>query len=110
MFRPPPLLPGDKVALVSPSGIIENSYIENAIQILRSWGLNPVVGKHVLSQCGYFAGNDEERAEDMQKALDDEDVRAIFCTRGGYGSLRIVEKLDYSKFQGTLKWLVGNHK
>lgn len=107
MFRPPYLQAGDKVALVSPAGIIEPEYIENAIQVLRSWDLNPVAGKHATSRHGYFAGTDDERLEDMQWALDDEDIRAIFCTRGGYGSIRIVEQLDYSMFQGNPKWLVG---
>ncbi len=107
MLRPPYLQPGDSVALISPAGIIESEPIEYAANLLRSWGLNPIVGKHATLQCGYFAGTDEQRAEDMQRAMDDEEIRAIFCTRGGYGSLRIVEKLDYSKFQGDPKWLIG---
>jgi len=107
MFRPPYLQRGNKVALVSPAGALGNEYIRDAVSLLRSWELEPVVGPHALSVCGYFAGSDEERMEDMQWALDDADIRAIFCNRGGYGSLRIVEKLDYSQFQGSPKWLVG---
>lgn len=107
MFSPPFLQPGDKIALVSPAGIIEPRYIEDAIQVLRSWNLIPVPGKHAASQHGYFAGTDDERIEDMQWALNAEDIRAIFCTRGGYGCIRIVEKLDYSIFQGNPKWLIG---
>lgn len=107
MFRPPYLQPGDKVALVSPAGVIDISYIRNAIAVLRSWELDPIVGQHVTANYGYFAGTDEQRIQDMQWAMDDENIRAIFCTRGGYGSLRIVEKLDYSIFQGSPKWLVG---
>lgn len=107
MYRPPFLQPGDKVALVSPAGAIEESYIHDAVEILRTWDLYPIVGPHATSRFGYFAGTDEQRMQDMQWALDDEDIRAIFCTRGGYGSMRIVEKLDYSAFQGSPKWLVG---
>lgn len=107
MFRPAYLQPGDQVALVSPAGSIEPRYIENAVNILRSWELIPVVGKHATAQCGYFAGTDDERLEDMQWALDNESIQAIFCTRGGYGCMRIVEKLDYSIFQGNPKWLIG---
>lgn len=107
MFRPPYLQTGDKVALVSPAGAIESGYIRDAVHLLRSWGLDPVVAPHALSSSGYFAGTDEERAQDMQWALDDESIRAIFCNRGGHGSLRIVEQLDYSQFQGSPKWLVG---
>jgi len=107
MYRPPFLHPGDKVALVSPAGAIEESYIHEAITLLRNWELIPVPGPHSGASYGYFAGNDEERLHDMQWALDDEEIRAVFCTRGGYGSMRIVEKLDYSAFQGSPKWLVG---
>lgn len=107
MFRPPYLQSGDKVALVSPAGAIDCIYIEQAVNILRSWDLQPVVGENALAVHGYFAGNDEQRIHDMQWAMDDEDIRAIFCTRGGYGSMRIVEQLDYSIFQGNPKWLVG---
>lgn len=107
MFRPPFLQSGDKVALVSPAGAIDISFIAEAADLLRSWELQPIVGAHATATHGYFAGTDAQRAEDMQWALDEEDIRAIFCTRGGYGSLRIVEQLDYSLFQGAPKWLVG---
>ena len=107
MFRPPYLQSGDKVALVSPAGIIDPLSIHDAVEVLRSWELNPIVGPNAAATYGYFAGRDEQRLQDMQWALDDEDIRAIFCTRGGYGSLRIVEQLDYSIFQGSPKWLIG---
>lgn len=107
MFRPPYLQAGDKVALVSPAGAIDPGYISSAAELLRSWELNPIVGQYACETYGYFAGTDEQRIQDMQWALDNEDIRAIFCTRGGYGSLRIVEQLDYSLFQGAPKWLIG---
>ena len=107
MFRPPYLQSGDKVALVSPAGIIDPLSIHDAVEVLRSWELNPIVGPNAAATYGYFAGRDEQRLQDMQWALDDEEIRAIFCTRGGYGSLRIVEQLDYSIFQGSPKWLIG---
>jgi len=107
MFRPPYLQPGDQVALVSPAGSIDSSYIAAAADLLRSWDLCPVIGPHATAVHGYFAGTDEQRMEDMQWAMDTEDIRAIFCTRGGYGSMRIVEQLDYSIFQGSPKWLIG---
>ncbi len=107
MLRPSYLQPGDKIALISPAGIISPEVINHASELLHSWDLIPVVGKHATSQYGYFAGTDQERLEDLQWALDAEEVRAIFCTRGGYGCMRIVEKADYSCFQGNPKWLVG---
>lgn len=85
MFRPPYLQSGDKVALVSPAGIIDPLSIHDAVEVLRSWELNPIVGPNAAATYGYFAGRDEQRLQDMQWALDDEDIRAIFCTRGGYG-------------------------
>lgn len=107
MLKPPFLQPGDKVALVSPAGNVAAASIEPSVKIIEDWGLCPVVGKNALSKYGYFAGTDEQRLEDMQWALDSEEIQAIFCTRGGYGCMRIAEELDYSMFQGNPKWLVG---
>lgn len=107
MFRPSYLQTGDKVALISPAGNIDPQYVEDAMQLLSSWGLLPIKGKHVTAKSNYFAGTDAERKEDVQWALDDEDIRAVFCSRGGYGSMRIVEQIDYSIFQGNPKWLIG---
>ncbi len=107
MLRPPYLQSGDKITLISPAGIIDPEYIEYAEKILDSWGLIPVRGKNIFKRHGYFAGTDAERLTDFQHAMDDEDSKAIFCTRGGYGCMRIVEQADYSVFQGNPKWLVG---
>lgn len=107
MLRPPSLQAGDKVALVSPAGSIAPEYIEHARNLLESWGLEAVIGKHALKRTGDFAGTDTERLEDLQWAMDSDDIRAIFCTRGGYGSMRIIEEADYSIFQGNPKWVIG---
>lgn len=107
MLRPPHLLAGDKVALISPAGGIDPSVVTNGEQVLRSWGLEPVAGSHATCHCGYFAGSDADRLADLQWALDNEEIRAIICTRGGYGTIRIVEQADYSVFQGNPKWVVG---
>ncbi|HOS83695.1 MAG TPA: LD-carboxypeptidase [Bacteroidales bacterium] len=98
---------GDTVAIVSPSGPINKSYIDSATAILKSWGLTVLVGTHACSSYGVFAGTDEQRATDFQEALDNPNVRAVFCSRGGYGAIRIVEQLDYSKFLQSPKWIVG---
>ena len=107
MYRPSFLQKGDKVALVSPAGAVEREIVEAAATELHSWGLLPLIGPHAWSKDRYFAGNDDERRSDMQAALDDEEIRAVFCTRGGYGCIRIVEKIDYSLFQGSPKWVIG---
>ena len=79
MFRQPYLQSGDKVALVSPAGIIDPLSIHDAVEVLRSWKLNPIVGPNAAATYGYFAGRDEQRLQDMQWALDDEDIRAVYA-------------------------------
>lgn len=107
--QPPYLKVGDTVAIVAPSGALINKEekINQAISLLKSWGLHVIVGKHVFNINNHFAGTDDERCEDYQKALDDPTVSAILCARGGYGTVRILDKLDYSKFRKHPKWLIG---
>ena len=109
LIHPPYLKAGDTVAIISPAGILQNKEdkIKQATDLLESWGLHVVVGKNVFNQNYQFAGTDEERAEDMQKALDDPTISAIWCSRGGYGSVRILDRLDYTKFKKKPKWLIG---
>lgn len=103
MLRPIYLQPGDKVALISPSGVATKEQLDAACSLLTSWELEPVPGQHVLSRHGRLAGTDEERLHDLQTALDAEDIRAIWCMVGDYGMLRIVQEADYSIFQGNPK-------
>lgn len=107
--QPPYLQSGDTVAIVAPSGILKNrtGEIERAKTLLKSWGLHAVVGKHVFNQGHHFAGTDDERCEDFQDALDNPKISAIWCARGGYGAVRILDKLDYSKFKMNPKWIIG---
>ncbi len=100
---------GDTVAIVAPSGILKNriAEIERAKSLLKSWGLHAVVGDHVFNQGRHFAGTDDERCEDFQNALDNPKISAIWCARGGYGAVRILDKLDYSKFKVNPKWIIG---
>ena len=109
LVQPPHLKAGDTVAIVAPSGILNgrSEEIERAKALLKSWNLNVVVGKHVFKQNNHFAGTDDERCEDFQNALDDPKIKAIWCARGGYGTVRILDKLDYSKFKDHPKWLIG---
>ncbi|MCB0445536.1 MAG: LD-carboxypeptidase, partial [Gelidibacter sp.] len=90
-------------------GVLKNktSQVQRSKALLESWGLHVVIGKHVFSQHGHFAGSDDERCEDMQKALDDPKIKAIWAARGGYGTVRILDKLDYTKFKQHPKWIVG---
>lgn len=109
MARPSYLKAGDTVAIVAPSGVLRNreSDIREAEALLASWGLKVVIGKNVFKQNGHFAGTDSERAEDFQNALDNRQIKAIWCARGGYGAVRILDRLDYHKFQQNPKWLLG---
>lgn len=109
LIQPPYLKAGDTVAIVAPSGVLKNrnKEVERSKAILESWGLKVVIGKHVFSKHGHFAGTDEERCEDVQKALDDPSIKAIWAARGGYGTVRIIDKLDYTKFKNKPKWIIG---
>lgn len=109
LIPPPYLKKGDTVAIVAPSGILKNRFteIDNAKALLKSWGLHTLVGKHIFKNGNHFAGTDAQRCEDFQSALDNPNVKAIWCARGGYGSVRILDKLDYTKFKEHPKWLIG---
>ncbi|MFD2542695.1 LD-carboxypeptidase [Lacinutrix gracilariae] len=109
LIQPDYLKAGDTVAIVAPSGILKNrnSEVEQAVNLLKSWNLNVVVGDHVFSKDNHFAGTDAERCEDFQKALDDPTISAVWSARGGYGTVRILDKLDYTKFKQNPKWIIG---
>lgn len=109
LIQPPYLKAGDTVAIVAPSGILKNKLeaINQARTLLKSWGLHTVVGKNVFNKANHFAGTDDERCEDFQRALDDPTISAILCARGGYGTVRILDNLDYTKFKKHPKWLIG---
>ncbi|MBO4804971.1 MAG: LD-carboxypeptidase [Paludibacteraceae bacterium] len=107
MIRPPYLKVGDKVAIVSPAGAVSPDLIDGAAETLRSWGFVPVLGNSSKGRNGRFSGSDEERAADLQWALDDPSIRAILCGRGGYGTVRIIDRLDFSSFERNPKWVIG---
>lgn len=109
LMQPDYLTKGDSIAIVAPAGILKNKkdIIQKAKQLAESWGLKVVIGEHVFHQENHFSGTDKERAEDMQKALDSPNIKAIWSARGGYGSVRILDKLDYTKFKETPKWIIG---
>ena len=107
MITPRFLKPNDKVVILSPSGKIEAQWVEGLKEVLESYGLIVSVGEHALCGNGRFAGTDEERIKDLQEAIEDQDVRAIFCSRGGYGLARIIDKIDFSSLAKDPKWVVG---
>ena len=107
MLTPDYLKKGDKIAIVSPGKNILESQVTSAIKKLNEWGLEVVLGSHIYQSFNQFAGTDEQRAEDLQKMLDDDSVKAILCARGGYGTNRIIEKLNFDRFINAPKWLIG---
>ena len=107
MITPPFLKSGDTVAIVAPGRKVSPAEMEPAIRQLRSWGLKVITGPHLFGQQDQYSGKDEERAADLQLMLDDETVRAIICARGGYGTVRIVDRLDFGLFSKNPKWIVG---
>jgi muramoyltetrapeptide carboxypeptidase len=104
--QPPYLKKGDKIAIVCPAKKLPKS-IDFGIEILQSWGLEVVIGKTVTGSYHQFAGTDQERAEDLQQFLDDKSIKAIIAARGGYGTIRIIDKLDFTAFNENPKWLIG---
>lgn len=106
MKTPEFLKKGDKVAIVCPASYIKGD-IEVALAVLNSWGLHVEVGKSVTSQFHQFAGRDDVRRQDLQAALDNPEIKAIFAARGGYGTVRIIDQLEFSKFKKRPKWIVG---
>ncbi len=98
---------GDKVAIISPAGIIGHQTVERGAELLRQQGFQVTIGQHACDANGFFAGSDIDRADDMQKALNDKSVKAIFFSRGGYGSVRTHLRLNWSSFFRKPKWLIG---
>lgn len=107
MITPSPIKPGSKIRIVSPAGKIARKYVLPAVNWLENQGYEVQLGEHVFAQHFQFAGTDEQRLDDLQEAIDDQDCSAIICSRGGYGTVRIIDKLDFRNFQKYPKWLVG---
>ncbi len=109
LITPPSLQKGDTIAIVAPAGILKNRkhVIDKAKKLAESWGLKVIYGKHMFNQAHHFAGTDDQRCQDFQDALDNPNIKAIWSARGGYGSVRILDKLDFSKFKQNPKWVIG---
>ncbi len=107
MIIPPFLKPGDRIRIVSPAGKVQKDKILPGIELLQDEGYEVVVGRHVFGKNFQYSGTDLQRAADLQEAINDPETRAIICARGGYGSLRIIEKTDFSPLLKNPKWLVG---
>lgn len=108
-YKKPELLkPGDQVAIVAVSKKVAFNEVEPAIKILESWGLKVLLSKnHWFSSQDIFAGTDQERLENLQIMIDDKKIKAIFCSRGGYGATRIIDEVNFKPLSDYPKWIIG---
>jgi len=107
MNQPKFLQKGDTIAIVSTARKVSLSELKPALEIIKKWKLNVVIGKSIEAEEDQFAGSDELRASDFQEMLDNPKVKAIWCARGGYGTVRMIDKLDFTEFKKHPKWIVG---
>jgi muramoyltetrapeptide carboxypeptidase len=107
MERPPFLQPGSLVGITAPARAIKQEYIDHAVKIFESWGFGVRLSSNIGNSYFQYAGNDEDRLRALQEMLDDQNIRAIFCARGGYGTDRIVDRVSLEKFGNSPKWVIG---
>ena len=107
MILPPFLVKNDTVAIVSTARKISVEEMKPAIALLESWGLIVRLGKTLGLEAHQFAGNTHQRKTDFQQMLDDPEIKAIWCARGGYGTVKIIDALDFSTFKAHPKWIIG---
>ena len=104
---PPYLKPGDMIGITSPAGYILRESIIPAATLMQQWGFKIRVGYTIGKKDFTYGGTDEERLQDFQMMLDDPQIKAIMCARGGYGAVRIIDKLNWTKFKANPKWIIG---
>ncbi|MGE0634862.1 MAG: LD-carboxypeptidase [Bacteroidia bacterium] len=106
-MTPPYLKPGDKIGIVSTARKITREELEPAVECFEKEGFEIVFGKNLFKEKNQFSGTDEERAEDFQLMMDNPEIKAILCARGGYGTVRIIDKLNFTAFRKNPKWICG---
>jgi len=107
MVTPPFLASNDTIGIVATARKISSEELQPFLSMLQLWGLKYVLGKSINAEDHQFAGNDALRAEDLQAMLDDPKIKAIWCARGGYGTVRIIDGLNFSEFIKNPKWIIG---
>jgi len=107
MKIPPSLQKGDTIAILSTARKNIDDNLKPAIDLMHSWGLEVLIGKTIGLDNNQLAGTDEQRAADFQQQIDNPNIKAIWCVRGGYGTVRIIDLLDFTKFKQSPKWIVG---
>lgn len=102
---PPFLKEGDKIGIVSPAGRVCEAGLVQTVDVFKNWGLDVVIGEHAFDEYTYLASSDNNRLADLQHMIDDDDIKAVIASRGGYGSVRLLEKLRIEEM--SHKWLIG---
>jgi muramoyltetrapeptide carboxypeptidase len=105
-IQPPFLKKGDKIAITCPAKKLP-APMTDAVALLQSWGLEVILGETVGASYHQFAGDDDLRANDMQRLIDDDSIKAIIAARGGYGTIRMIDKVDFGRLAVNPKWLIG---
>ncbi|MCK5857421.1 MAG: LD-carboxypeptidase [Bacteroidales bacterium] len=107
MHKPELLKLTNKVGIISTARKISKQEIQPAIDRLQRWGLEPILGKHLFAEHHQFAGTTDQRVADLQEMLDNPEIKAVFCARGGYGTVQLIDKIDFSGFRQHPKWVIG---
>lgn len=107
MIVPPVLKTGDKIRIISPAGRVAEKHVIPVAEWLKEQGYQVELGKHVFSRHYQFAGTDKQRLGDLQEAFNDPETKAVLCSRGGYGTVRIIDKINFNRFLEKPKWLIG---
>jgi muramoyltetrapeptide carboxypeptidase len=107
MIQPPYLTKGNTIGIVSTARKISKKELQPAVSLLESWGLNVVYSEHLFAEDHQFAGTEAQRTSSLQAFLNDETIHAVLCARGGYGTVQIIDQLDFSKFKSHPKWIIG---
>lgn len=107
MQQPSFLKKGDKIGIIAPARKISKEEIQSAIDVFNVWGLEVVLSKNLFNVDNQFSGTDNERADALQIMLNDNSIKAIISARGGYGTIRIIDKIDFTNFRNHPKWIVG---
>ena len=109
LIKPENLKIGDTISIIAPSGVLKDydKYMHKSINLMESWGLNVVLGSSIYDNYGHFSSADINREKDFQNAIDDNKIKAIWCARGGYGAMRIIDNINYENLLKYPKWVIG---
>lgn len=107
MIQPPFLKKGDKIAIISTARKISLEELNTSLETFKSWGLEVILGPNLFNIENQFAGTDADRLSDLQWVLDSKEIKAVVCARGGYGTTRFIDQLDFTEFKKSPKWICG---